>query len=220
MADLHARLRACLQRQRIQLNVIASSPRQGGTMLLICLGCAELAEARQAIGLVNEPGNLGVLPGCRHDQTDNPRNEADMDRLLLITAQLAGLRWRLGQGDNNSDDGWIKRQRELERRLGQARIAGADGRYDPRFDQTLLADVEALKASLDHGDDCHRVPAADQPPLILTVKEHTYNQGRAAAACSSPQGGPTTASNRFCCAGPCTFSARQAPSATGRSPKW
>jgi hypothetical protein len=169
---------------------------------------------------VNEPGNLGVLPGCRHDQTDNPRNEADMDRLLLITAQLAGLRWRLGQGDNNSDDGWIKRQRELERRLGQARIAGADGRYDPRFDQTLLADVEALKASLDHGDDCHRVPAADQPPLILTVKEHTYNQGRAAAACSSPQGGPTTASNRFCCAGPCTFSARQAPSATGRSPKW
>jgi hypothetical protein len=38
MADLHARLRACLQRQRIQLNVIASSPRQGGTMLLICLG--------------------------------------------------------------------------------------------------------------------------------------------------------------------------------------
>ena len=130
MAELHDQLGTFLRERRIQLNVVASSPRQGGTMLLICLGCAELSEGRQAIGLLNEPGNLGVLPGCRHNQTSNPRSEVDMDRLLLIGAQLALLQWRL------------------------------QGRLD-----------------LEAGDRQGAAPV--QPPLILTIKEHTYNRNEA-----------------------------------------
>jgi hypothetical protein len=181
MAELHARLRDFLRHRRIQLNVVASNPRQGGTMLLIALGCAHLAEGRQAIGLVNEPGNLGVLPGCRHDQADNPRRDVDMERLLLITAQLAWLEWRLRQQmrTGGCEIGWIERQRELARRLCQPRIHDAEGRYDPGFDARLLADVEALLQSLDGEDGAHRIPASEQPPLILTVKEHTYNRNEA-----------------------------------------
>jgi hypothetical protein len=181
MAELHARLRAFLRHRRIQLNVVASNPRQGGTMLLIALGCAHLAEGHQAIGLVNEPGNLGVLPGCRHDQADNPRRDVDMQRLLLITAQLAWLQWRLQQQmrTGGCEVGWIERQRELAQRLCQPRIHDAEGRYDPGFDTRLLADVEALLQSLDGEDGSHRIPATEQPPLILTVKEHTYNRNEA-----------------------------------------
>lgn len=181
MAELHARLRAFLRHRRIQLNVVASNPRQGGTMLLIALGCAQLAEGRQAIGLVNEPGNLGVLPGCRHDQADNPRRDVDMERLLLITAQLAWLQWRLRQQmrAGGCQDGWIERQRELARRLCQPRIPDAEGRYEPGFDARLLADLEALLQSLDGEDGAQRIPAPEQPPLILTVKEHTYNRNEA-----------------------------------------
>lgn len=181
MAELHNRLRAFLRHRRIQLNVVASNPRQGGTMLLIALGCAHLAEGRQAIGLVNEPGNLGVLPGCRHDQADNPRRDVDMERLLLITTQLAWLQWRLRQQINAGGcrDGWIERQRELDRRLRQPRIPDAEGRYDHGPDARLLADGEALLQSLDGEDGGHRIPAPEQPPLILTVKEHTYNRNEA-----------------------------------------
>lgn len=147
-------------------------------MLLIALGCAHLAEGRRAIGQVNEPGNLGVLPGCRHDQTANPRREVDMDRLLLIAAQLALLQWRLQErmGAGGCRDGWIERHRELARRLRQPRIPDAEGRYDPSFDVRLLTDVEALQQSLDGEDGGHRIPASDQPSLILTIKEHTYNR--------------------------------------------
>lgn len=178
MAELHSRLQAFLRHRRIQLNVVASNPRQGGTMLLIALGCAQLAEGRQAIGLVNEPGNLGVLPGCRHDQADNPRSEVDMERLLLITTQLAWSQWRLQELTRSGGcrDGWIERQRELTRRLRQPRIPDAEGRYDPSFDARLLADGEALLQSLDGAEGGHRIPAPEQPPLILTVKEHTYNR--------------------------------------------
>lgn len=178
MVDLHTRLRAFLCHRRIQLNVVASSPRHGGTMLLISLGCAELAEGRQAIGLVNEPGNLGVLPGCRHDQADNPRSEVDMDRLLLITVQLAWLQWHLQElvRAGGCNDGWIERHSELARRLRQPRVADASGRYDASFDAALLSDLEDLLQSLDREADGPRFPAPDQPPLLLTIKEHTYNR--------------------------------------------
>ena len=181
MAELHDQLGTFLRERRIQLNVVASSPRQGGTMLLICLGCAELSEGRQAIGLLNEPGNLGVLPGCRHNQTPNPRSEVDMDRLLLIGAQLALLQWRL-EGRmvaGGCEDGWIERHRDLARRLGLPRIPGADGHYDPRVDATLLADVEALQGRLDLEAGDRQAAAPVQPPLILTIKEHTYNRNEA-----------------------------------------
>lgn len=183
MPDLNARLRSLLLQQRIQLNLIASNPRQGGTMLLIGLGCAELAAGRQVIGLWNEPGNLGVLPGCRFDAAENPRREADMDRLLLIAAQLALLQHHLQElgSAGGCDDRWLDRHRELRRRLLLPRIPGSDGGYDPRFDDTLLAEVEALRERVErHAASSRQGSAAqERPPLLLTIKEHNYNRNEA-----------------------------------------
>lgn len=178
MADLHARLTDFLCRHRIQLNLVASSPRQGGTMLLISLGCAELDEERLQIGLINEPGNLGMLSGCRHNQPDNPRSEHDMNRLLLITAQLAWLKWHLQElaRAGSCPDGWIERHSQLAQRLMQPRVADASGSYEPSFDGALLNDVDDLLQSIDRTPGSRRLPDPDQPVLILTIKDHTYNR--------------------------------------------
>lgn len=179
MSELHDQLKALLRQRRIQLNVIASNPRQGGTMLLLCMGCAQLAEGCTAIGLLNEPGNLGVLPGCHWQASANPRREADMDRLLLLATHVALLGRRLEEQARagGCEEGWIKEHRTLVQRLQAPRVSGSDGQYDPSGDAVLLADVQALQQRLDRQQSTDA--AVERPPLILTLKEHNYNRNQA-----------------------------------------
>ena len=176
MNEMHERLSRYLRDQHVQLNVVASNPRQGGTMLLICTGCAEPSEGHIPIGLLNEPGNLGVLPGCPYDENENPRSEADMDRLVLLAAKLAVLRHRFDTEDG--DDALHARHLDLCRRLQVPRIPGAGGHYDPRHDIELLSDVDTLEQQFDRwASGRSSAPlSSERPRLMLTIKEHNYNR--------------------------------------------
>ena len=179
MNDMHERLSSFLRDQHVQLNVVASNPRQGGTMLLICTGCAEPSEGCIPIGLLNEPGNLGVLPGCRYDEIENPRSEADMDRLILLAAKLAVLEYRFNT--EGGDDALLAMHLDLCGRLQVPRIPGAGGQYDPHYDIELLSDVDTLEQNFALWASGRSSPplASDRPRLMLTIKEHNYDRNEA-----------------------------------------
>ena len=96
MADLHARQLAFLLERRIQINTIAFSPRQGGTMLLICLS-AEGDVTNQEISLISllRQGAASPVP-IRGDFVPYGGNKLgwqqqvlNMDRIELLRSHQA-----------------------------------------------------------------------------------------------------------------------------------